>query len=112
VIAAKYNIVINQGADFSLGLALSEGGTPTDLTDFLVRAQIRPKTYSETVTGTFVGTITNAAQGTLSLTMPNSITSDIPKGTYAYDLQIYTFEDGIVNTLLYGSVTVNPGVTR
>ena len=41
--AGKYNITIEQGADFALSFTLKEDGSAKDLSDYSARAQMRTK---------------------------------------------------------------------
>jgi len=51
--AGNYDIVIDQGADFALSIALSEDGEAINLNSHTVSAQLRPTPSSNTLTATF-----------------------------------------------------------
>ena len=110
--AGTYNLIIDQGGDFELGLALTEDGSAVDLTGFSGRSQMRVKPSSASITGTFVVSIVNAAEGTMSMTMSNSVTAALTPGKYFWDLEIFTASDAVVTKLLTGIVTVKAEVTK
>ncbi len=66
---------------------------------------------SSTVVGTFTCTISDAANGKITMQMTNSTTAAIEEGMYVYDLEI-TASSGTVTRIMEGKVTVNPEVTR
>ena len=81
-------------------------GAPADLTRAVAAAQIRLTTDDETILAAFTCTITDS---TISLHLPSADAVDLPTSA-VWDLQIT--DSGIVTTLLYGKVTVQPEVTR
>jgi len=109
--AGTHDITIDQGSDFSMGLALTEQDLPVPLTGYSARAQMRAK-VSSTVAGTFVCTITDAVNGEISMTMANSVTALLTPGVYLYDIEVYTAADAIVTRLLQGKATVRSEITR
>lgn len=110
--AAKYNLVIDQGSDFSQTLTIKEDGTAKDLTGYSARAQIRPSVSSDTLTASFTCTIPNPSTGTIVVFMSNTTTKTIAPGRYYYDLELFTSNDATVTRLLQGEVSVTPEVTR
>jgi len=110
--AGKHNIIIDQGADFSEQFTLSEDGTPTDLTGYSARAQLRQKKSSTSVAETFICVITDAAGGSLNMAMMNSSTKNLTAGRYYYDLELYSASDVSVIRLLEGAATITAEVTR
>jgi len=110
--AGKYDIVIDQGSGFGLDLTVQESGSAKDLSDYSVRGQIRPTVTSNTLTASFVGIVTNAAQGKINVALTPSITAGMSSGKYFYDVEIHTSGDSVVTRLLQGTATVSPEVTR
>lgn len=110
--AGKYDIVIDQGSSFGLDLTVQESGSAKDLSDYNVRGQIRPTVTSSTLTASFTGTVTNAAQGKINLALTATTTGGISSGKYFYDIEIFTANDAVVTRLLQGTATVSPEVTR
>ena len=109
--AGIYDIVIDQGADFSIQLDLANNGSAVNLTDFTARAQLRSTPTSDTVAGSFTLTFVDRTGGILKMEMPNSTTAGISPGKYYYDLEIES-GGGVVTRLLQGVARVTPNVTR
>ena len=108
--AGTYNIKIDQGSDFSLQLTVQEDGTAKNLAGFSARAQLRPTIDSSTLTATFTCTITDSANGILTMALPYTITENVGVGQYYYDLELYTASTS--QRLIQGAATVAGEVTR
>ena len=112
--SGKYDIIVEQGADFSLSVAVADdNGTATDLTGYSARALMRPTKISSTLSGTFTCAVpAPKTDGNVTMTMDNTTTAALTPGRYYYDLEIYTASDATVTRLLEGKVTVTAEVTR
>lgn len=111
--AANYNLVIDQGSDFAVNLAIKESSVAKDLTGYSARAQMRSTKSSSTVAGSFVCTVLSpATDGLIKMELPNATSTAMAPGLYFYDLEIHTSNDSVVKRLLQGEVTINPEVTR
>ena len=110
--AGTYDIVIDQGSDFAIEIAISEGGVATPLGTHAARAQLRPSPTSATKTADFVCTITNATDGKVKMALGNSVTAAIASGKYYYDLELVNTGNNTVTRLLQGVARVTPEVTR
>jgi hypothetical protein len=108
--AGTYNIKIDQGSDFSLQLTVQEDGTAKNLAGFSARAQMRPTIDSSTLTATFTCTITDSANGILTMALPYTTTENVGVGQYYYDLELYTASTS--QRLIQGAATVSGEVTR
>jgi hypothetical protein len=108
----KANLAIYQGDDYLAVVTVSNGtSTPPDLTGYTAQAQIRsgPADSNATVL-VEISTQVNPANSTVNLTIPSAITATL-SGQYAWDLELIA-PDGIINTILAGSASVTPEVTR
>ena len=108
--AGTYNIKIDQGSDFSLQLTVQEDGTAKNLAGFSARAQLRPTIDSSTLTATFTCTITDSANGILTMALPYTTTENVGVGQYYYDLELFTASTS--QRLIQGTATVAGEVTR
>ena len=108
--AGKYNITVDQGSDFSIQLTVKENDVAKNLTGYSARAQLRPSITSTTLSGTFTCTVTNAANGIVTMAMGYSTTASLVPGKYFYDLEVYT--GSVVQRLIQGNATVRGEVTR
>jgi len=109
--AAVSNLYIDQGADFSTTISLTDSnGQVLSLTGYTALGQIR-KTYgSSTVAATF-GTSLSAATGQITLTLTDTVTGGMSSGRYVYDI-IITDSSGDKTRILEGQATITPSVSR
>jgi len=110
--AGTYDIVIDQGSDFAIQIAISEGGVATTIQTHSARAQLRPSPTSSTKTADFTCTITDASNGKIKMSLSNSTTASIASGKYYYDLELVNTQNSTVTRLLQGVARVTPEVTR
>lgn len=113
--AANYNLTIEQGATWSLPITWTDqNNNPINLTNYTASMQIR-----SAIGGTVFASLntTNGyvslggTAGTITLTLPPSVTSNMPPTTGGvYDLFLST-SGGTVTRLLTGTVTVVAAVT-
>lgn len=136
--AARYDLIIDQGSDFSLELTVKENGTLKDLSGWHGRASLRKSLEGDEIqknsasvftVNTYVGTDSSDTdtygiqhvdnRGKLKLDMHFDTSDDIPAGTYYYDLEIYNNGGGNpataptqVKRLIGGSATIRREITR
>jgi len=107
--AAKVNIVIDQGATFNTTYTIHDAiDEPIDFTGFTANSQIR-KSYSSSNSYTFDIILNNT--GLVTLSMNAATTSSIVAGRYVYDVEVES-QSGIRSRIVEGIVTVTPQVTR
>ena len=106
--ATKANLIIDQGADFSNEILLTdESGTPLDLSNYHAVSQIR-KWYTSSNSVMFDSSIVN---GAVVLTMNAETSSTLTSGRYLYDVVIIN-PANTVTRVVEGIVTVNPSITK
>ena len=110
--AGTYDIVIDQGSDFSIQVEIAEGGTPVTIGTHSVRAQLRPSPSSSTKTADFTCTITDATNGKFTVQLANGTTAAIASGKYYYDVELVNTSNSVVTRLLQGVARVTAEVTR
>jgi len=112
--AGTYDITIDQGSDYSLGITVKDSvGDPLDLTGYSARAQLRPKKDSTILSASFTCEIGSPpTDGQITMTLANAISTAMTAGTYYYDLEVYTAGDGYVKRLIEGKARVKQEVTR
>ncbi|MDA9577905.1 hypothetical protein N9S10_02525 [Gammaproteobacteria bacterium] len=110
--AGKYDIVIDQGADFALEIALAEDGAAINLSQHSASAQLRPSPTSDTLTATFTCVITQAPQGKLTMNLGHAITANVAAGKYYYDLELHNSTANSITRVIEGVARVTPNVTR
>lgn len=110
--AAKANIVIDQGTDFSTSITVTDdAGDPVDLTGYTASGQVRKHYTSNTSYDFTMSFDTPRSSGVLTFSMPRSVTEAIEAGRYVYDVEI-TSGANTRSRLVEGIVTVTPEVTR
>jgi len=106
------NIFIDQGADFSTTVTISDSdGSALDLTSYTALAQIR-KTYESTTATDFTATFAaDRTTGQITISLTDTQTAALEYGRYVYDLVI-TDTVGVKTRVVEGIATVNPSVSR
>ena len=122
--AARHDLTIDQGADFSLELTIKESASVKNLTDWYPRAQLRKNKESASATASFSASVAgDATAGKVLLQLSWDRTDDIPAGIYYYDLELYNVGEGAgadatpasilqVLRIMGGQVHVRREVTR
>jgi len=110
--AVYSNIVIDQGADYSASIDVTDSdGDTIDLSGYTAARQIR-KTYSSSTAVDFTVSIASpASAGTLNIGLSNTQTNAMKAGRYVYDVEI-TNSGGVKTRVLEGQVEITPGVTQ
>lgn len=107
--AATYNIIIEQGADWTRDLFLTTATQGAiDLAGRTFSAQIRQ--YPSGTVATAIGTsVVSAAGGQLRLSVTSAASLLVPTAGAKYDL--FMLNAGVSTKLLAGSVTLTPRIT-
>ena len=101
---------LDQHASFSRVVRITTAnGSSQNLVNYTANTQLRKSFYS-TSANTMTTTITDAANGQITLSMTPAETANLSPGRYVYDVVIAG--GGITQRMLEGIVVVNPGVTR
>lgn len=104
-------IQIEAGATFSTEITVSDSdGTSKNLASYTARSQLRKSYYSTTATS-FNLTITDSANGVISMGLTSANTANLKAGRYVYDVEIENTQ-GTVTRIFEGIATVLPNVTR
>lgn len=112
--AAKANIVIDQGSDFSTTITVSDDvGNPVNMLGYTGEAHIR-KNYASNKFWVFdVDFPLPYADGSVRLRMSRDYTETIPAGRYVYDVEITSGPPANERSrLVEGILTMTPSVTR
>jgi len=106
------NIFIDQGADFSTTVTISDSsGSALDLTGYTALAQVR-KTYESTTSTAFTATFaSDRTTGQITISLTDTQTSTLDHGRYVWDLLITDASDNKTR-VVEGIATVNPSVSR
>jgi len=108
--AAFTEIALEQYSDFQTTITLDDNqGDAIDLTLYTVSSRIKRSPYSS-IYYSFNASITDNANGVISLSMTSANTANIPPNRYLYDVLI-TGEGNNIR-VAEGIVTVTPGITN
>lgn len=110
--ASYANLFVDQGSDFSTFVTIeaSDGG-PLDLTNLLIKGQIR-KTYSSTTAFDFTVFKTDVTGGQIQITIDSEVSSALSAGRYVYDVFAENTVDNLRFKIIEGILEIVPRVTR
>jgi len=108
--AGKYDLVVDQGADFALALTLTKAGSAINLDGYTARAHIRATKESSNYTP-FAFSFTDRSAGKVTMSLSSSASSNMSAGQYLYDLEIVASTDAVTR-ILEGKVTLIREITR
>jgi hypothetical protein len=104
-------LTLEQGANFTTTVTVNgSDGSPTNLLNYTAAAQMR-KSYYSTTANNFTVTVSNAANGELTMAMSAANTANLTPGRAVYDLLI-TSPTNVKTRVVEGIVTILPSVTR
>jgi hypothetical protein len=111
--AANYDIIVEQGSDFLLGLLLKNAkGVPFDLTGVIARGQLRANVKDSAPLCSFDITFDqNRSTGKLTLFIPAAVTTTLDFVNGFYDLE-FESSTGMIKRIMQGKVTFSPEITR
>ena len=116
--AARHDLIIDQGADFSLELTVKESGSAKSLSGWVATAQLRASKESASAAASFNATVQEPkANGKIQLSLPYHVSDDLTAGQYFYDLEIREAASAAasavqVSRLVHGTATLRREVTR
>ena len=107
--AAKHNLIVSRGEDFSFTLTVQDsGGSPVNITGDTFTAEIR-RNGGKPLVASFSCVITDAANGVLVATLPQSETLKLD-GNVNYKWDMFR-TDTTTTRLIYGDVKVENNIT-
>lgn len=110
--AAVSNLVIDQGTTYSVTITVNDDtGVARDLTGYTARAQMR-RSYYTTSNTAFTVSVSNPADGEISMSLSATQTSALKAGRFVYDLELVSANANIVERIVEGIITVYPEVTK
>jgi len=111
--ASYVELYMDQGATFNNTINLTDDLTnaKVNISGYTVRSQMRRSYYSANATANIVCTITDAANGTVLMSLAAANTSNIKAGRYLFDVETVSSQ-GVTSRILEGIITVTPEITR
>jgi hypothetical protein len=110
---AYVELYMDQGTTFRNTINLTDDLTnqSINVSGYTVRSQMRRSYYSANASATITCSITDAANGEITMSLPAANTSNIKAGRYLFDLETVD-GGGVVTRVLEGIITVTPEITR
>ena len=111
--AAYVELYIDQGTTFNNIINLTDDvtNTPINISGYTVTSQIRRSYYSANISANITCTLSNVANGEITMSMTSANTANIKPGRYVFDvITLDTFNTK--NRVLEGIITVTPSVTK
>lgn len=104
------NLIIQKGTNFEETFNLnSEDGAILNLTNQIATAKLK-KHASAGIAYTFSTTVT-VSESTIKITMPSSVTANLPSGRCVYDIILTSSSSGFVSKVVEGNVLVEETVS-
>jgi len=116
--AAKHNLIVSKGEDFSITLTISESGSPVNLSGAeasTFKAEIR-RASGKPLVASFTCAVTDATNGVVTITLPRSESLKLDANTtYKWDIfRIKTAPDpdpDVTTCLIRGDLRIEGNVT-
>lgn len=111
--AAYVELYMDQGATFNNTLNITDDLTnaKVNIQGYSVSSQMRRSYYSANASANIVCTITDAANGTILMSLGAANTTNIKAGRYLFDVETVD-TNGVTSRILEGIITVTPQITR
>jgi hypothetical protein len=107
--AIPLNLTIEQGTDFEVTFTVrNKDSSPLNLLDYDVLSYLK-KHYASTTHKQFNVSFLDRANGRISLSLSDTVTSTLKEGRYVYDVVLVSPNDKR-SRVIQGMVTVSPGV--
>lgn len=105
-------LYIDQGANFENSILLTDDVTnqPINVASYNVTSYMRRSHISPNTSANIICTITDAANGEITMTLAANVTANLVAGAYVFDVK--TVVGSVTTRPLEGTIIVNPSVTR
>lgn len=109
--AAKHNITVGRGEDFSFTLTIAtSGGAAVNIANNTFKAEVR-RDAGKPLVATFTVTIEGATTGTVKVKLPKAETLKLD-GNARYKWDLFRIEsDGNTTRLIYGDLQIENNIT-
>lgn len=105
----RYDLICPKGADFRKRLRLKQNGVYLDLTGWSAKSQVRVEPDGGELICIIDTEVSNDGSEVV-MTLSDSVTAELPAGTYVWDIKL-TDTDDITRYYLGGAFRVVPTVT-
>jgi hypothetical protein len=109
--AVYKDIYLSQGADYIDELLMvATDGSVVDVEGYIFTSQLRTSYVTANAIDSFNVTVTDVANGIVSIILPAANTSNIPAGKYVYDIKMYDTAN-VTTRIVEGLVIMTPQAT-
>ena len=111
--ASYVELYIDQGTTFNNVINLTDDvtNTPINISGYSVTSQIRRSYYSSNITANITCTLSNVANGQITMSMTAANTANIKAGRYVFDVKVVD-TGSVTSRILEGIITITPQVTK
>lgn len=111
--AAYAELYLDQGTTFSNIINLTDDITNAyiNVSGYVVRSQMRRSYFSANASANITCTITDAANGEITMSMTAANTANLKAGRYLYDVEVVD-TNGNVSRILEGIISITPEITK
>lgn len=111
--SAFVELYLDQGTTFNNVINITDDITnaAVNISGYSAESQIRRSYYSSNISANITCTVTDAANGELTMSMTAANTANIKAGRYVFDLKIVDTSN-ITSRILEGIINVTPQVTK
>jgi hypothetical protein len=112
---AEYvELYMDQGADFSTTIQINseDNNLAQNLEGYIVTSSLRKSILSIYPTANLICSIPQANSGEIFVELDAANTTNIPAGTYFFDIKVYDTVAGLKSRLIEGIIFVSPSITR
>ena len=110
---AYVELFMDQGATFNNVINLSDDLTSANIniSGYSVMSQMRRSYYSANASANIICTITDAANGEITMSLSANVTANLKSGRYIFDVTTVD-PNNYTNRIVEGIINVSPRVTR
>ncbi len=111
--SAYVELYLDQGTTFNNIINLTDdvNNTPINISGYTVTSQMRRSYYSANISANITCTLSNVANGEITMTMTAANTANIKPGRYLFDVKTSDIYNTI-SRVLEGTITVSPQITK
>ena len=111
--AAYVELYMDQGTTFNNVINITDDvtNTPLNISGYIITSQMRRSYYSANATANIVCSITDPANGEVTLSLAAANTTNIKSGRYLFDVKSIS-TGNVTSRILEGIITVTPQVGR
>lgn len=106
-------IYVDRGTTFNNVIKMTDDITNAliNVSGYTVRSQLRKSYYSSNISANVICSISDAANGEITMSIPAANTANLKPGKYVFDVEV-TDSSNVVYRVLEGIITITPSATH